>query len=664
MRNIRAQRRKKPEVFELSSSFQLQERNGGTALLRAVCILFLLCAAAAITSPAATKFKSLVSFNGTNGRNPNLTAVVQGLDGNLYGTTEIGGTNNAGTVFKITPGGTLATIYNFCAQSNCPDGAKPEAGLILATDGNFYGTTVAGGTIGAGTVFKITPAGKLITLYNFCSQSGCVDGLNPDAPVFQGTDGNFYGTTKLGGKHGCGGCHGAGTAFKITPAGKLTTIYNFCAQSNCDDGANPTTGLVQGTDGNFYGTTLDGGTKGAGTVFKMTPKGVLTTLYNFCSLSGCTDGINPFGALVQGTDGNFYGTTDGDDSNNGTVFKITPAGKLTTLADFKVSGDNAVPLAGLVQGTDGNFYGSAFTNFPNGNCCGGVFKLTPAGKYTVIHQFVGTDGDGPYGLFQYTGGALYGVTAAGGTANIGTVFDVSVGLKPFVELLPNNGKVGKTIDILGQGFTGATGVSFDGVAATFNNVSDTYLTAVVPAGALTGTVTVTTFTTSYKSSKIFRVTPQLTSFSPSSGVVGSSVTLTGVSLTQTTVVTIGGKTTSFKVDSDTQVTATVPPNAKTGQKITIATLGGTAASTADFVVVPFVGSFSPLKGPVGTQVTINGTSFTGTTKVTFGGVAATSFQVINDSQVDAIVPTGAKTGKIQVTTPGGTGTSATNFTVT
>src|ERR1700722_10829429 len=277
MRNIRAQRRKKPEVFELSGSFQLQERNGGTALLRAVCILFLLCAAAAITSPAATKFKSLVSFNGTNGRHPNLTAVVQGLDGNLYGTTEIGGTNNAGTVFKITPGGTLATIYNFCAQSNCPDGAKPEAGLILATDGNFYGTTVAGGTIGAGTVFKITPAGKLITLYNFCSQSGCVDGLNPDAPVFQGTDGNFYGTTKLGGKHGCGGCHGAGTAFKITPAGKLTTIYNFCAQSNCDDGANPTTGLVQGTDGNFYGTTLDGGTKGAGTVFKMTPKGVLTT---------------------------------------------------------------------------------------------------------------------------------------------------------------------------------------------------------------------------------------------------------------------------------------------------------------------------------------------------------------------------------------------------
>jgi uncharacterized repeat protein (TIGR03803 family) len=178
--------------------------------------------------------------------------------------------------------------------------------------------------------------------------------------------------------------------------------------------------LIQGTDGNFYGTADQGGTTGAGTVFKLTPGGKLTVLYTFCSLTGCTDGINPYGSLVQGTDGNFYGTTDGDDSNNGTVFKLTPAGKLTTLANFSGANDNAVPFAGLVQATDGSFYGAAFTNYRDGNCCGGVFKITPSGKYTVIHQFVDTDGNGPYGLFPYTGGPFYGVTSAGGTDNLGS----------------------------------------------------------------------------------------------------------------------------------------------------------------------------------------------------------------------------------------------------
>jgi uncharacterized repeat protein (TIGR03803 family) len=630
--------------------------------LGAACILLLL-ATSAIAASAATKFKSLMNFDGTDGLRPTYMSVVQGLDGNMYGTTAYGGVNNEGTVFKITPSGTLTTLYSFCSKASCADGANPQAGLTLVLNGDFYGTTGAGG-LGYGTVFKITPTGTLTTLYNFCSQSGCIDGITPIGQLVQGTDGNFYGTTVHGGKYGCGGCHGAGVVFKITPGGKLTTVYNFCAETNCNDGAYPSAGVIQGSDGNFYGTALSGGSASAGTAFKLTPKGTLTVLYTFCSVSGCTDGINPYGALVQGTDGNFYGTTDGDDSNNGTVFKLTPTGKLTTMANFNGSSDNAVPLAGLVQATDGNFYGTAFTNYRDGNCCGGVFKLTPAAKYTVVHQFVGTDGNGPYGLFQSTGGSFYGATYAGGTDNDGTVFDVSVGLKPFVELLPNYGKVGNTIDILGQGFKGATGVSFDGVAAKYDNVSDTYLTAVVPPGALTGSVTVTTFTASYKSSQIFRVAPQFTSFTPGSGVVGSSVTLTGVSLTQTSNVVIGGKTASFKVVSDTEVTATVPPDAKTGEKIIITTLGGTATSSKTFAVVPNVISFSPTKGPVGTEVKIAGTTFTGTSKVTFGGAPATSYEVIDDSHVDAIVPTGAKTGKITVTTPGGTGTSTTNFTVT
>jgi uncharacterized repeat protein (TIGR03803 family) len=188
---------------------------------------------------------------------------------------------------------------------------------------------------------KIMPAGKLTTLYSFCSVSGCIDSMSPEPALIQGTDGNFYGTTVHGGKYGCGGCHGAGTVFKMTAGGKLTTAYNFCAQTNCDDGAYPFGALIQGTDGNFYGTADQGGTTGAGTVFKLTPGAKLTVLYTFCCLTGCTDGINPYGSLVHGTDGIFYG-------------------------------DNAVPFAGLVQATGGNFYGAAFTNYRDGNCCGGV----------------------------------------------------------------------------------------------------------------------------------------------------------------------------------------------------------------------------------------------------------------------------------------------------
>jgi IPT/TIG domain len=190
------------------------------------------------------------------------------------------------------------------------------------------------------------------------------------------------------------------------------------------------------------------------------------------------------------------------------------------------------------------------------------------------------------------------------------------------------------------------------------------MTAVVPDGATTGSVTVTTFTASYKSNVKFLVTPQITAVTPASGKVGSSVKIAGVSLMQTTKVTIGGKPATFTVDSDDQVTAKVPAGAKTGLKIIVTTPGGVASSPATFAVVPSIASFTPTSGPVGTAVTIQGNSFTGTTKVTFGGVAATSFQVLSDTQVGALVPAGAVSGHIAITTPGGTGTSTTNFTVT
>ena len=289
---------------------------------------------------------------------------------------------------------TLGTLANF----NGPNGADPEAPLVQATDGNFYGTTLYGGTgigpctgqeSGCGIVFKITPAGTLTTLYDFCSQTDCADGGLPNAGLVQGADGNLYGTTTAGGSFN------GGTAFKITPTGMMTTLYAFCSQSNCTDGVDSTGGLVQGTDGNFYGTTYGGGANGLGdgTVFKMTPAGTLTTLYSFCSQSNCTDGQGPIGGLVQGTDGNFYGTTsEGGSFEAGTAFKITPSGAFTTLHSFNPEAGGWFPYDGLVQATDGNFYGTTF--FGGVYQAGTVFKITPGGVLTTLHS-CGTDGSAP-----------------------------------------------------------------------------------------------------------------------------------------------------------------------------------------------------------------------------------------------------------------------------
>jgi len=475
----------------------------------------------------SAKFTTLVNFDGTNGGNP-AGSLIQGRDGKLYGTTFDGGSNNnkiclvggCGTVFKISARGTMTTLYSFCAETNCADGANPAAPLVLGRDGNIYGITELGGATGSGTVFKITPSGSLTTLYNWCSQPGCADGAYVNLPetgsFVQATDGNFYGTNDTG------GAAFAGTVFKLTPSGTLTTLYSFCSQSACADGVYPT-GLIQATNGNFYGTTQFGGANRYGTVFRITPHGKLATLYSFCSQTNCTDGSVPFGPLVQANDGNFYGTTEaGGTSTNtlcggfcGTVFKMTASGALTTLYNFCSLAnctDGASPSFSLVQGTDGNFYGSTLGG--NGVSQYGitVFRLIPAGSLTTLHTF-DTVSQGPDALFQATTGTFYGVTLEGGISNncgpftCGIAFSLATGLGPFVETVPPAGKVGSHVAILGQGFKGTTAVSFHGTAAKFTVHSDTYLTATVPKGAATGFVTVTTSKRKLKSNQKFRVIP-------------------------------------------------------------------------------------------------------------------------------------------------------------
>lgn len=461
------------------------------------CIVFMSCAATTILSPAQT-FTTLVNFAGTNGAVP-VAPLVQGFDGNFYGTTNGGGAHSYGTVFKLTPTGTLRTLYNFALT----DGSYPAVKLVQAANGSFYGTTNAGGPVacpnsteGCGTVFKITPSGTLTTLHNFEG----TDGYYPEAALIQGTDGNFYGAT------GQGGTSNLGTIFKMTAAGTLTTLHNF----DGTDGSYPYGGLVQATDGNFYGVTYAGGANNDGTVFKITPSGTLTTLHNFDG----TDGANSYGPLIQATNGKLYGATafgglsdctlQGNVVGCGTIFRITLAGTFATLYEF-VYTDGAFPSVGLVQATDGNFYSTTYQGGANKD--GILFSLTPAGILTTLHAFDSTDGLDPNALIQDTNGKFYGTSLFGGTSSDGTVYSLATGLHPFVATQPTSGKVGAKVVILGTGLKGATAVSFNGTAATFTVVSNSEITATVPAGATTGKVKVTTPTATLQSNVPFRVKP-------------------------------------------------------------------------------------------------------------------------------------------------------------
>jgi uncharacterized repeat protein (TIGR03803 family) len=480
-------------------------------------------------SAHSISFTNLFNFDGTNGDNPNMN-LVQGTDANLYGTTGFGGTYGGGVFFKITPTGALTVLYDYCEQTNCTDGSLPN-GLVLGTDGDFYGTSASGGTgpgsncppyEGCGTVFKISPGGTLTTLYNFCSLANCTDGWSPFTALAQGSDGNFYGTTTSGGANiNSAACmaqfSSCGTVFKITPGGILTTLYSFCSQMNCTDGNFPEAALIQATDGNLYGTTELGGAHGNGTFFRITQKGTLTTLYSFCAQSSCTDGSFPIGGLLQAIDGNFYGTTVFGGAHTscnggfgcGTVFKITPGGTLTTLHSFdSTSTDGGLPQGGLLQANDGNFYGTTYSGGPF-NCvdgCGTVFELTPSGKLTLLHSFDVSDGFGGDGLAQATNGTFYGSTLVGGNG-IGNLFSLDVGLRPFVEAVPTSGTAGEAVTILGTDLSDATHVRFNHTEAEFKVVSNSEIATSVPAGATTGFVTVTRRGPRLKSNVQFQVRP-------------------------------------------------------------------------------------------------------------------------------------------------------------
>lgn len=367
---------------------------------------------------AAVTLTTLHVFRDNDGNAPQ-AALVLGANGNFYGTTAAGGTGTnciggCGTVFEITPGGMFTSLHSFTNY----DGSDPRAGLVQASDGNLYGTTAGGGMFGPGglgTVFRITPGGVVTTIHSFGLGN---DGISPESDLIEADDGYLYGTTASG------GATGSGTVFRISTNGVFTQL----------NGVNqPAAGVIQASDGNFYGTTQAGGTNsncssGCGSVFRITPAGVVTTLHSFDG----SDGKEPLDRLVQGSDGNLYGTTSGGlaslncSSGCGTVFQITTNGVFTPLHAF-TGPDGRQPRGGLVEGSDGNFYGTTFYGGAFG--VGTVFQMTTNGVVTRLLSFNPSSnaGNPAAGLVKGSDGNLYGTTQAGGGANgLGTVFKLTL----------------------------------------------------------------------------------------------------------------------------------------------------------------------------------------------------------------------------------------------
>jgi uncharacterized repeat protein (TIGR03803 family) len=365
---------------------------------------------------AGVTLTTLVSFNSTNGSYPS-GGLIQANDGNFYGTTTFGGPGapaTNGTVFEMTPSGALSNLFGF----SFTNGAAPRAGLVQGADGSFYGTTYNGGTNNAGTLFQLGTNGSLTTLVHlsFAGNSGAY----PIAGLIQGADGNFYGTAAIGGTNG-----GYGTIFELATNGTFSSLHSF---SGTNGGASPYAPLIRGSDGSFYGTTYGGGTNGYGAIFQLTTNGAFNVRYSF---TGTNDGGNPYGGLVQGTDGNFYGTTFFGGTNGfGAVFRFATNGTLTPLVSFGNT-NGANPQAGLLPGADGNFYGTtwsggAYTN-DTGVGYGTVFEVTTNGMLTTLVSFDSTNGAFPEaGLVQGRDGNFYGTTSQGGTNGYGTVFRLSV----------------------------------------------------------------------------------------------------------------------------------------------------------------------------------------------------------------------------------------------
>lgn len=434
------------------------------------------------------------SFSQATGTKPAAMLLNQGRDGALYGTTEFGvpgaTTQGLGTIFRQPISGANVLLHQFTGT----DGQYPTGGVTLASDGNFYGTTSNGGLYNFGVLFKITSIGAFTVLYNF---SGGSDGGIPLSSPIQASDGNLYGTTTFTNSVG------VSTVYQYVPSTRiLKTIYT----SDFTHGSGFFTSPLQASDGTLYLAAEGGGASFCGSILGLTLAGAVLESHSFpCQPGGATPG-----PIIQANDGNIYGTTQQGGNNGGfnsTIFELSAAG-LQVLYNFgTVTSDGSFVLAGLTQGTDDNFYGAAALG--GAHNAGSLFELTSGGTYSKLYDFL--QRQNPTYQYpqaaptQHTNSFFYGVTTYGGRNALGQVYRLSQGLGSFVTFVRAQGKAGSQAQILGQGLTGTASVTFNGVPAAFRIVSDTYLTATVPAGAGSGRVVVVTPSGSLTSNKNFNV---------------------------------------------------------------------------------------------------------------------------------------------------------------
>ena len=363
---------------------------------------------------------TLHSFDGDDGQQP-IAALVDGGDGYLYGTTQNGGlgaTNPAGTVFRITPGGSLTSLYTFDFQVT---GDEPFAGVLRLGDGTLFGTTRGSGSFN-GSVFRLGSTGDFTNLHTFTGYFVGADGGHPEAALVPGGDGNLYGTTTDG------GTTNVGTLYRIDAVGNYTLVHSFSGGLGPKDGASPHGALVLGDDGALYGTTSAIGptqpAPAAGTVFRFTP-GVsgVTTIHAFI---GSDDGSGPNSTLVKALDGYLYGTTSaGGVRNAGTVFRISESGDFESLHSFDASSGDGTSPVGLAAGSDGNLYGT--TTSGGANYLGTVFRIRPNGSFETLFSFSSQNAGGYAArapLIQAGDGDFYGTTSLGGAGGFGTVFKI------------------------------------------------------------------------------------------------------------------------------------------------------------------------------------------------------------------------------------------------